>query len=308
MKAVRIHGYGDASVLVYEDAPMPEIGPDEVLIKVAACGINPIDWKVRKGYAKEKAPLSFPFILGWDVAGAIEVTGDLISRFRKGDKIFTRNNTARNGGYAEYVAVRASEICFAPASISLVQSAGIPLACQTAWAGLFEQGSLKKGQSVLIHGGSGGVGTFAIQLARLAGAHVISTTSAKNMDLVRSLGADEVIDHTAEDFSEKLKDIDLMFDTIGGDTQKKSWGIIKKGGTLVSTVGADEKVAGEHGVQAKSFMVDSNGARLEEIAGLVDDGRIRVIIEKEFPLAEARAAHELSEGGHAVGKIILTID
>jgi len=307
MKAVRIHGYGGADVLVYEDAPVPEIAPDEVLIKVAACGINPIDWKMRKGYAKDRAPISFPFILGWDVAGTIEKTGVLVANFKPGDKVFTRNNTSRNGGYAEYVAVRASEIAAAPHSLSLIQSAGIPLACGTAWDGLFEQGNLKKGQSVLIHGGSGGVGTFAIQLAKFVGAHVITTTSAKNSDLVRSLGADEIIDYNAEDFSKKLKDIDLVFDTIGGDTQKRSWGILKKGGTLVSTVGADDKAAAEYGVKAKSFMLDSSGARLQEIAALADLGHIKVIIEKEFPLSEARAAHELSEKGHAVGKIILTV-
>ena len=307
MKAVRIHNYGGPETLVFEDAPMPEIAPDEVLIKVAACAINPIDWKVRKGYAKERAPLSFPFILGWDVAGTIEKAGVLVTNYTAGDKVFTRNNTSRNGGYAEFVAVRASEIAAAPKSISLMESSGIPLACQTAWAGLFEQGALPKGQSVLIHGGSGGVGTFAVQLAHFVGAHVIATTSEKNKELVKSLGADEIIDYKADDFSKKLKDIDVVFDTIGGDTQKKSWGIIKKGGILVSTVGADENAAKVHNLSAKSFMVDSSGARLQEIASLVDLGHLKVIIEKQFPLSEAKAAHELSEGGHAVGKIILIV-
>ncbi|MDR3678331.1 MAG: NADP-dependent oxidoreductase [Flavipsychrobacter sp.] len=305
MKAVRIHGYGDSSVLVYEDAPLPQIGPDEVLIKITACAINPIDWKVRQGHGKERMPITFPFILGWDVSGTIAAIGSLVSHYNPGDKVFTRPNSSRNGGYAEYIAVRASEITAAPANISLPHLAGIPLAGQTAWAGLFEQGKLRRDQSVLIHGGSGGVGTFALQFAHHMGAHVITTTSAKNKDLVLSLGADEVIDYQAEDFSKKLKDIDLVFDTIGGDTQKRSWGIIKKGGTLVSTVGADEKAAAEYGITSKSFMVDSNGARLQQIAALADQGKLKVIVEKEFPLSEARAAHDLSEKGRAAGKIIL---
>jgi len=308
MKAVRIHEYGDSSVLIYEDAPMPEIGPDEVLIKVAACGVNPIDWKVRQGHAKDRMKIKFPFILGWDASGVVEKVGSLAAPFKIGDKVFTRNNSSRDGAYAAYVSVRASEVAYAPKSLSAIEAAGIPLAGQTAWAGLFEQGALRKGQSVLIHAGSGGVGTFAIQFAKLAGAYVITTASAKNIDLVKSLGADEAIDYKTEDFSKKLKDIDLVFDTIGGDTQKKSWGIIKKGGTLVSTVGADEQAGKEHGVIAKSFMVDSNGARLQEIAAIADKGNLKVIIEKEFLLAEARAAHDLSETGHAVGKIILVIE
>ena len=307
MKAVRIHNYGSADVLVYEDAPVPGIAPDEVLIKVTATSVNPIDWKIRKGASKEKTPLTFPFILGWDVSGVVEQKGVLVTRFEIGDKVYARGNTSRNGAYAEYIAVRSSEVAFAPANISLTHAAGIPLACQTAWAGLFEQGGLMKGQTVLIHGGSGGVGTFAIQLAKYVGAHVITTTSAPNVDLVKSLGADEIIDYKSEDFSKRVKDVDLVFDTIGGDTQMKSWGVIKKGGTLVSTVGADEKEAKQHGVNAKSFMVDSSGARLQEISGLVDSGHLKVIIEKELPLSSAKEAHELSEKGRARGKIILRV-
>ena len=160
---------------------------------------------------------------------------------------------------------------------------------------------------MLIHGASGGVGTFAVQLAKLAGAYVITTTSTSNMALVKSLQADEVIDYKTEDFTQKVKDIDLVFDAVGGDTQKKSWGIIKKGGTLVSTVGADPKEAEKHNVNAKSFMLNSNGARLQEIAGLIDAGKLKVIIAREFPLTSIQDAHKLSEAGHSVGKIILVV-
>jgi len=307
MKAVRIHAYGGVEVLQYEDAPMREIGPDEVLIKVIASSVNPIDWKVRSGKAKDRMPVTFPFILGWDVSGIVDEAGSLVTRFKKGDKVFSRSDPSRNGAYAEYIAVRASEVAFAPSSIPLAHAAAVPLACMTAWAGLFEQGSLRAGQSVLIHGASGGVGTFAVQLAKLAGAHVIATTSTKNVDLIKSLHADEVIDYKTEDFSIKVKDVDMVFDTVGSDTQKKSWGIIKKGGVLVATVGADAKEAEAHHVTAKSFMLNSNGARLQEIAGLIDQGKLKIIIEKEFLLTEVRAAHELSEKGHSVGKIIITV-
>ncbi len=307
MKAVRIHHYGGIDALKYEEAPKPEIGPDEILIKVVAAGINPIDWKMREGYMKETSKLHFPFILGWDVSGIVEDTGVLVSQFAKGDRVYSRSDTSRNGAYAEYIAVRASEVAFVPDSIPLNFAAAIPLAAQTAWAGLFEQGNLRKGQSILIHGASGGVGSFAVQFAKLVQAHIIATTSTKNVDFVKSLGANEVIDYTKEDFSNKVKNMDFVFDTIGKETQKKSWGALKKGGVLVSTVGADTKEAELHNVTAKSFMVNSNGARLQEISGLVDDNKIKVIIEKEFPLAEVKEAHKLSQEGHVRGKIILNM-
>jgi len=307
MKAIRIHEYGSTDVLLYEDAPMPELAPDDILIKVTATSVNPVDWKIRSGHAKDWWPVPLPAILGWDVSGTVEQTGTMVTNFQKGDKVYSRNSISRNGAYAEYVAVRASEVAPAPKNIPLEDAAGIPLACMTAWAGLFEQGNLRAGQSVLIHGPAGGVGTFAVQLARLAGAHVIATTSAANTELITSLGAEKVIDYKSEDFSKILKDIDLVFDTIGGETQKKSWAIIKKGGTLVSTVGADENAAKEHNVTAKQYMVDSSGGRLCVITGLVDARKLKVIIDKKFTLTDIKEAHALSETGHAKGKIIVTV-
>src|SRR6185437_13500671 len=202
MKAVRIHSYGDANVLQYEDAQVPQILPDEVLIKVHAAGVNPVDWKIRKGgYRGGALTFPMPFILGWDVAGTVEQAGSLVSRLKPGDKVFAKTDGMRNGAYAQYIAVRAHEVAFAPKNISLEEAAGIPLAGQTAWVGLFEKGNLQEGQSVLIHAGSGGVGSFAIQLAKAAGAYVLTTTSKANINMVKSLGADEVIDYHAEDFS-----------------------------------------------------------------------------------------------------------
>ncbi len=303
MKAIQIHEFGDSGVMKYEDVPKPVAAPDEVLIKVRAAAVNPVDWKIREGWRN----LPLPLILGWDVAGTVEDTGSLVKRFRKGDQVFCRPDTSRNGGFAEYIAVKTPEVAKAPTSIPLKVAAGIPLAAQTAWMGLFEAGELRAGQTILIHGGSGGVGSFAIQLAKLAGAKVITTTSAGNFALVTSLGADEVIDHGSEDFSKKVRNVDFVFDTIGGETQAKSWGVIKSGGMLVSTLGADEKAAAVHGVSGRSFMLVSNGARLQELGALVDAGKLRVIIDREFPLAEARAALDASKAGHAKGKILITV-
>jgi NADPH:quinone reductase-like Zn-dependent oxidoreductase len=307
MRAVRIHAFGDASVLEFEDVPWPEIGPDEVLVKLSACGVNPVDWKIREGLMEQMVHHALPLTLGWDVAGTVAETGSLVRRFAVGDAVFCRPDTLRNGGYAEYVAVKTIELANAPKSIPLDHAAGIPLASQAAWMALFEVAGLRPGQKILIHGASGGLGTFAIQFARAAGAYVIGTTSAKNAGMVRTLGADEIIDHTAEDFSKSVNGMDVVFDTIGGETQAKSWGVLRKGGVLVSSVGADEKAAARNGVIGRSFMLNSNGARLQEISGLVDRGQVSVVIEKILPLSEAKAAHDLSQSGHAKGKIILKV-
>jgi NADPH:quinone reductase-like Zn-dependent oxidoreductase len=307
MKAIRIHGHGDSSVLLYEDAPVPSILPDEVLIKVHSAGVNPVDWKIRAGFGSYRGAFSFPLIPGWDVAGSIVSVGPMVKAFKSGDIVFARPEPNRNGTYAQYVAVRGFEIAYAPSQISMQEAAGIPLASQTAWMGVFEKGNLQKGQRILIHGASGGVGIFAVQFAKLANAYVIATTSAKNVELVKSLGADEVIDYKSEDFIKKVSGVDLVFDPIGGDTQSRSWQVIRKGGILVSTVGTDENAAKQFGVHTESFRLVSNGSRLQEIGALVDARLVRVIIAKEFPLSEAKAAHDLIETGHVVGKIILRV-
>ena len=307
MKAVRIHQQGDSGVLVYEDAPVPSILPDEVLIKVHSAGVNPLDWKIRMGYGSFRGAYSFPLILGWDVSGTIEHVGPLIKNFKTGDAVFARPDLTRNGAYAEYIAVRGFQLAHPPPNITLQEAAGIPTASQTAWMAIFEKGNLQKGQKILIHGGSGSVGSFAVQFARLANAYVIATASTENIDQVKSLGADEVIDYKTEDFSKKVKETDLVLDLVGGQTQLKSWQVIRKGGILVSTVGADEKAGAQYNVRAVAVGLDPNGARLQHIAALVEAGLIRLIKGKEFPLSEAKAAHDLGESGHASGKIILRV-
>ncbi len=179
MKAVRIHSFGDAGVLKHEDVPKPAIGPDEVLVKVAACGVNPVDWKIREGFMEQMVHYALPLTLGWDVAGTVAETGALVRRFNEGDAVFCRPDTLRNGGYAEYVAVKTIELASAPRSIPLDHAAGIPQASQAAWMALFEVAGLKPGQKVLIHGASGGLGTFGVQFAKAAGAYVIGTTQQR---------------------------------------------------------------------------------------------------------------------------------
>ncbi len=202
MKAVRIHQQGDSGVLIYEEAPVPSILPDEVLIKVHSAGVNPLDWKIRMGYGNFRDAYTFPLILGWDVSGTIEQAGPLIKNFKEGDVVFARPDLTRNGAYAQYVAVRGFQLAYPPSHISLQEAAGIPTASQTAWMAIFEKGNLQKGQKILIHGGSGSVGNFAVQFARLANAHVIATASTQDINLVKSLGADEVIDYKTEGFKE----------------------------------------------------------------------------------------------------------
>ena len=307
MKAITIRDYGGPEVLNYEEVPVPEIGPDEALIKVHSCGVNPIDWKIRQGYVKGRVHYEMPLILGWDVSGIVDEVGPLVKRFKRGDKVFARPSTSRNGGYAEFVAVKSMEMAFAPKTLPMEHSAGVPLAAQTAWAGLFEIGNLRPGQSVLIHGASGGVGSFAVQLAKIAGARVIGTTSTKNVRMVHSLGADQVIDYTIGDFRKVVSEMDMVYDTVGGDTQARSWEVIRKGGMLVAPVGVDENAAAAHGIVGRSYLLTSNGARLRDIRELIDSGNIKVMIEREYPLAEAKAAHQLSQAGHVSGKIILRI-
>lgn len=304
MKAIRIHEYGDASVLTYEDAPVPAVGPDQMLIRIAGAAVNPIDWKIRKGLYKAVRPVQFPAIIGYDVAGTVAEVGPLVTRFRPGDAVVARVN----GGYAEFGVASSDRVAPAPTTLPLAHAAGLPIAAGTAWQVLFDTAQLRAGQTVVIHAGAGGVGGFAVQLAKIAGLHVIATASAANAELVRSLGAEMVIDDRVHDLGSVAHDVDLVFDTVGAPAQARSWKVIRKGGRLITIAAPpDEAAAAAHGVIASFDRLDLNGARLGEIAGLIDAGKLRLLVEREFPLAEARAAQELSEAGHSRGKIILTV-
>lgn len=308
MKAVRIHQYGNAEVLRYEEAPLPEIPADDVLVRVVAASVNPVDWKVREGYLKDMLPYEFPLTLGWDVSGVVEAVGAAVKDFKPGDAVYSRPDIKRNGSYAEYIAVRADELAHKPTTISHVEAASLPLAAITAWEVLFSTARLQAGQRVLIHAGSGGVGSLAIQLAKSCGAYVITTTSEKNKAFVEALGADEVIDYTTEAFQETVSDVDLVFDTLGGDVQELSWGVLKRDGILVSIISPpSEERAKSTGVRCAFVFIEPSAVILTHLAGLVDDGIIRPIVGAEFALEDIVEAHALSESGHARGKIVLYV-
>jgi NADPH:quinone reductase-like Zn-dependent oxidoreductase len=307
MKAVEIHHFGGPEELKYEEAPMPSIQPDEVLVRVYASGVNPIDWKMRKGEHSGAADF-FPWILGWDFSGVIEKTGSQVTDWKAGDEVYGRPDPNRNGTYAEYAAVKAGQIARKPVSIDHKAASGVALAGLTAWQGLFEHGQLQSGQRVLIHGASGGVGTFAIQFAKWKGAYVIGTASEKNILFLEELGADEVIDYEKEDFSKVLSDIDVVFDTLGGKVQSQSLNVLKSGGVLVSTVGIKDMGALKaKGIRGASFMAQSRPADLQEIARLIDAGDVIPVISRILPLKDAAEAHRISEEGHTRGKIVLQV-
>lgn len=309
MKVAQIHGYGDRSILRIEGAPDPDIRPGDVLIRVAAAAVNPADCQFRRGDYQAFAPLSFPAILGWDVAGIVERTGPEALGCSVGDRVMAMCDMSRPGAYAEWVAVDANHLAPAPSSLPLPHAAAIPLAALTAWHALHDLAGLQAGQTVLVHAAAGGVGQMAVQMAKSAGARVIATASATNHALLRSLGADQCIDYRSSDWPMALAgSCDCVLDGAGGDTRARSWQVLKPGGVMVAIAmpPIDPAEAAAHGCRAALAQVVPDGERLRKIGQLVDAGQLRVAIDSEFPLAEAVAAHERSESRHAVGKILLT--
>jgi len=308
MKAVAMHAYGGPEVLKYEDAARPDPATGEVLVRVHAAAVNPVDWKVRAGHLRGFLNYSLPLIPGWDLSGVVDATGAGVTDWKQGDAVYARPDLRRNGAYAEYIAVRASELGHKPRSIDHVQASAIPLACLTAWQALFDAGGLKAGQRVLIHAAAGGVGTFAVQLAKWKGAHVVGTASERNHAFLRELGADEVIDYTKTNFEEVVRDVDVVLDTLAGQTRDRSWNVLKKDGILVSILGQPSPDdAAQHGVRAAGVFVEPNQAQLGEIAKLVESGKLRPIIETVLPLAQAARAHEMNQTLHTRGKIVLQV-
>jgi len=306
MKAARIHAYGDADQIRVEDAPMPAIGPDDLLIRTVAASVNPVDWKIRRGYLEKMLPYDMPLTLGWDMSGIVEAIGADVTSFKPGDAVYSRPDIRRNGTYAEYVAVRAREVAHKPTTISHVEAASLPLVSITAWEALITTAGLQPGQRVLIHAGAGGVGSIAIQLAKAKGAHVTATASAGKAALVRSLGADEVVDYRDPAAFAAARDMDIVFDTIGGDTQDASWAMLKPGGFLVSiTAPPSAERATLEGKRAGFVFIDPNAAILRDLADLVDAGQIRPLLGGEFRLDEAAKAQLASETGRTTGKIVI---
>ena len=305
MQAIRIHEFGPPTVLKLEVPPRPTPGNREVLVRVHAAAVNPIDWKIRAGQAF-KPPL--PYIGGFDVSGVVVAVGEEVTQFKTGDAIFAMLDLRRGGGYAEYAIVKEPEAARKPPKVSHVEAASVPLVTLTAWQALFDTAGLEKGQTVLIHAGAGGVGSAAIQLAKSKGAHVIATASVANHGFLKSLGADEIIDYRTEKFEDRARDVDVVLDPIGGDTQRRCFGVLKKKGILVSIVGRpSEELAKEHGVRATSILVRPSGEQLAQIAKLIEQGHFRPVATHVFPLKEAAKAHEQSETRHTRGKIVLEV-
>jgi NADPH:quinone reductase-like Zn-dependent oxidoreductase len=307
MKAIEIEKFGGPETMHLDEIPMPIPREREVLLKIRAAGVNPVDYKIRSGKYPAVKEDALPYVLGRDVAGGVAAVGVDTTKFAVGDALYGAPRIGQ-GGYAEYVLLREDEAAKIPASLDYISAAAVPLAALTAWQGLFRYGELKAGQSVLIHGGSGGVGHFAIQFAKVKGARVATTVSAEHADFVRKLGADQVIDYKRQRFEDEAKDVDMIFDLVGGETQERSFKVLKKGGILVSTLTApSEEKARASGVRATRYTVRANGAELAEIATLIDAGRVKPVVTKVFPLGDAAAALGEVEKGHSEGKIVLTV-
>lgn len=306
IQAIRIHNYGESDVLTLEAIAQPEPQPNEVLIRVQAAGVNPLDWKIRAGYMKEIFPMPLPFTPGMDVAGIVEAIGADVKALQVGQEVY---GELRMGAYAQFATAPQDAIALKPKTLDFVEAASVPMVAMTAYQGLFDHADLKPGQTVLIHAASGGVGMFAVQFAKSKGAHVIGTASAANAEFVQSLGADQVIDYNATPFEQVVENVDVVLDTLGGDTQARSYSVVKPGGILVSTAAPpDAQKAEERGIRAEMMNMKPSTSLLEEIASLLDSGQVKTIVAQTFSLSEARQAQELSQGGHVRGKIVLQIN
>ena len=299
MKAVVLHEPGNPDVLRYEEVERPEPVDGEVLIRVRAASVNPIDWKYRRGLAEKQLPA----VLGNDISGTVEVSR--ADGFAEGDEVF---GFAASGGYAEFATARTASIAKKPATVSHEQAAAIPVAGLTAWQAVYDRGKLERGQTALIAGAGGGVGHFAVQFAKLAGARVIGTGSSRNRDFVLGLDADQYVDYTQQDVAEVVSGVDVAFDTVGGETTQSLLPTLREGGILITIAAAPPtEAARERGVRAELLVMSASSEQLARIADLVAAGDVRVELAEVIPLKEAPRAHELSESGHTRGKIVLTV-
>jgi NADPH:quinone reductase-like Zn-dependent oxidoreductase len=310
MRAISQDVLGDPEVLHEVVRPRPVAGAGEIVVRVHAAGVNPTDWKHRAGLPWMSEPVP---VLGWDVAGVVEQVGSGVTLFAPGDEVFGMLPYPRGGGaYAEYVEAPTRSFARKPAKIDHVQAGALPLAALTAHQALVDTADLQPGQRVLIHAAAGGVGHLAVQIARARGAYVIGTASAAKHDFLRELGADELIDYRTTDFAEALDDVDVVLDTLAGEVRTRSLGILRKGGVLVSIVSGsgdadDAKQAADLGVRLEGLLVEADHAGMRAIAGLVEQGALRVHVEATFPLAEAAEAHAHGETGRTTGKIVLVV-
>jgi len=315
MKAVLIRDFGDRSKLEIADVPKPEPDEGEVLVRIKAAGVNPVDYKIRSGLYKGRMPLELPIILGWDVAGIVEKNGFGASRFDPGEEVFAyaRRKLLKNGTYAEYITLPESFLAYKPKSLSFEEAAALPLAGLTAFQSILQKGKLMVNERVLILGATGGVGSFAIQIAKAVGASVVAVASKKNVAYAISLGADDFIDYTSVDLKTEIEQrfpdkFDLVFDCVGKETLEQAYHFVKHGGRLVSILGqVNEELAEKHKVLFHYVFVEPNVKQLNQFTQWIGEGKVKVHVDHKFPLEEVVKAHELIESGHTTGKIVLTV-
>ena len=306
MKAVVAHEYGAPDVLKYEDAPRPEPKENELLVRVIACGVNPADPLVISGRLAKEFGTHLPLIPGYDVAGVVEATGAKVTKFKKGDAVY--GYALFGGGWAEYAVLAENEAALKPKAATFVEAAAVPMGALTSWQSLIDTAKLTAGQTILIHGGSGGVGSFAVQIAKAKGAKVIATASTGNQDLLKQLGADVAIDYTKTKFEDVAKDVDVVFDTVGRDTLARSYPLVKKGGIVTTIVSRPDPAQLEKfGIRGSSVWSHPDGNELAEITTLIEAGKIKPVVGQVMPLTEAVKASEQAETHHTRGKLVLKI-
>src|ERR1700756_20945 len=308
MMAWRVHEFGPPDVMKFERVPRPEPGPGEILVKVEAAGVGPWDGWIRAG--KSALPQPLPLILGSDLSGEIVATGLGVSELRVGEQVYGVTNPQFIGAYAEYALASAAMVSSKPTSLTYIEAASVPVIAVTAWQALFDQAQLKAGQTVVIHGAAGNVGSYAVQLARRAGLQTIATVATDDIAFVRDLGANTVIDYRTQRFEEEARDADAVIDLVGGETQNRSFQVLRRGGKLISAVSRpDQHLAERQGVEAAFFLVNVTSQYLAEIAGLIDGGKLRTRVGAVLPLADAREAHFMLERvrPQPKGKIVLAI-
>jgi NADPH:quinone reductase-like Zn-dependent oxidoreductase len=304
MKAIRIHEYGNAGTLRLEDAPPISISDDQILVRVHDAGVNPVDWKIRQGYLRQAMPASFPLTLGQDFAGEVAERGKGVQRFKAGDRVFG----FAQGAYAEYAAAPESTVAAMPDSMDFRTAAALPTAGLTALQAVRDVVGARPGMTILIHGAAGGVGSFASQIAKNRGARVIGTASGDDIEYLRSLGVDEIVDYRRERFEDRAGEVDAVVDLVGGETLARSYPVVKPGGVLTTTVQPiDESAANRAGIRAVHLVMKRNAEDLGELAALVEKGAVKPRLAETMALGEARKAQELSEAGKTHGKVILKV-
>jgi NADPH:quinone reductase-like Zn-dependent oxidoreductase len=308
MAAVVIREFGGPDVLQVAEVPRPSPGPGEILVRVHAAAINPVDTQARAHGDRSVAHVRLPYVPGFDLSGVVAEVGEGVTRFAPGDAVYAMLHLRRGGAYAEYAIVLDTEAAPKPARASHAEAASLPLVALTAWQALFDTADLQPGETVLIHAGAGGVGSVAVQLAKWRGARVIATASQRNHEFLRSLGADVVIDYTTQRFEDVARDVDVVLDPIGGETQVRSLDTLRDGGRLVGLLGLTRAAQNpDRGIQATAILVDPHSAQLSHIATLVDDGNVRPIVSHLFTLDQAPEAHRQSETRRTRGKIVLEV-